>query len=439
MGLLLLECPAQQYAWGKVGMKSTVAKIAHANGQSIAADKPYAEYWMGTHPNGPAVVKENKDDKGVELKQWMMENKSEISTDPSLCESYGEAGNLPYLFKILSVNTALSIQAHPNKKVAEKLHAENPAVYKDPNHKPEMACAVTPFEALAGFLKLKEIVENINATEELRDLLLENQAANDTWGDQEKLKTDCEDTQKKLLRVLFTSLMESDEQKVKSQVDKLVARLEKTDDLKMPNELALRLAKQYPGDVGVFCAYFMCYRKLAPGQAVFLGADEPHAYLAGDCAEIMATSDNVIRAGLTPKLRDVPTLTSILTYRQPGQKDALFVPGNLLEGKKTGQHSLVYSPPDEAVTEFQLERATLTKTDGMYKLENSSFLSIMLVLSGTGTVTCSSRSGTKKQKSSLEVKSGDTLLVPVSTTDLEVEATGDGELVVFRASLKGAF
>jgi mannose-6-phosphate isomerase class I len=80
--------------------------------------------------------------------------------------------------------------------------------------------------------------------------------------------------------------------------------------------LVLRLEKQYPGDVGVISAFFFNYVKLNPGEALYLGANEPHAYIFGECVECMATSDNVVRAGLTPKHRDVQTLCSMLTYKQ---------------------------------------------------------------------------------------------------------------------------
>lgn len=80
--------------------------------------------------------------------------------------------------------------------------------------------------------------------------------------------------------------------------------------------LVLRLEKQYPDDVGVIAAFFLNYVKLNPGEALYLGANEPHAYISGECIECMATSDNVVRAGLTPKFRDVQTLCAMLTYKQ---------------------------------------------------------------------------------------------------------------------------
>lgn len=87
-------------------------------------------------------------------------------------------------------------------------------------------------------------------------------------------------------------------------------------ELTEKEELVLRLEKQYPGDIGVIAAFLFNYVKLNPGEALYLGANEPHAYIHGECVECMATSDNVVRAGLTPKNRDVQTLCSMLTYKQ---------------------------------------------------------------------------------------------------------------------------
>lgn len=86
--------------------------------------------------------------------------------------------------------------------------------------------------------------------------------------------------------------------------------------LSSKEELALLLERQYPDDVGVFASFFLNYIKLVPGEAVYLAANVPHAYISGECIECMATSDNVVRAGLTPKFRDTETLCSMLTYEQ---------------------------------------------------------------------------------------------------------------------------
>lgn len=110
--------------------------MAQLDGGKVAEEQPYAELWMGTHPSGPSRMHD---------------------TNENLSNYIGE--ELPFLFKVLSVRTALSIQAHPNKTLATQLHKENPSMYKDPNHKPELALAVSPFEAMCGFRALSEIAQ----------------------------------------------------------------------------------------------------------------------------------------------------------------------------------------------------------------------------------------------------------------------------------------
>lgn len=84
-------------------------------------------------------------------------------------------------------------------------------------------------------------------------------------------------------------------------IDTLVQRLGTAP--KTPKErLILRLNEQYPADVGVLSAFFLNYLSLPAGQSIALPANVPHAYVSGQLVECMATSDNVIRAGLTPKV-----------------------------------------------------------------------------------------------------------------------------------------
>jgi len=118
------------------------------------------------------------------------------------------------------------------------------------------------------------------------------------------------------LRDAFRALMTLSPAEVATHVTALKQRLDAATNTTPHDALALRLEQQYGADVGVLACFFLNYIVLAPGQAVALAANEPHAYVAGQCVECMATSDNVVRAGLTPKLRDVETLCSMLTYSQ---------------------------------------------------------------------------------------------------------------------------
>lgn len=122
-----LQCKTQSYDWGKLGNVSKVATYAKASGTSVDDATPYAELWMGTHPNAPSIV-HNQD---ITLEKLIKEN-VELSTK-EVHDQY--KGDLPFLFKILSIRKALSIQAHPDKTLGARLFAEFPENYKDPNHK----------------------------------------------------------------------------------------------------------------------------------------------------------------------------------------------------------------------------------------------------------------------------------------------------------------
>lgn len=104
-----LECPVKQYHWGKHGSKSLVAVLkSSANPEFVVNNgETYAELWMGTHPSGPAYVRK----RGTSLENWILTNPSTLGK--SVKSSFGV--NLPFLFKVLSIEMPLSIQVHPNK------------------------------------------------------------------------------------------------------------------------------------------------------------------------------------------------------------------------------------------------------------------------------------------------------------------------------------
>lgn len=216
-------------------------------------------------------------------------------------------GDLPFLLKVLSVAKALSIQAHPDLTLAQRLFKDQPTVYKDGNHKPEMALALTPFQALVGFTTPQQLRDTVAAVPELRAAL--GDSADAVLSGERETES---------LKAAFARLMSAPAAQAAAHVSQLAARLLCVEPgaLRPHERLALTLQAQYPGDVGILAAFFLNLVELQPGQAVALAANEPHAYLLGECVEVMATSDNVVRAGLTPKLRDVATLTAMLTYTQ---------------------------------------------------------------------------------------------------------------------------
>lgn len=349
-----MTCAVQNYDWGIKG-GCEVSSLGELNtGAPSDPSKPYAELWMGTHPSGPSVVSAT----GEGLKET-------IAADPTAhlgaktVERFGD--DLPFLTKVLSVAKALSIQAHPDKTLAEQLHADRPNVYKDANHKPEMTLAVTEFEALCGFVAGDVLAANLISVPELRAVV--GQAAADAFAASPGGKDE--------LRAVFTALMTADGDVVAAQVDALAARLHAKPDKTPVDALACRLNEQYPKDVGVLCAYVLNYLALKPGQCIYLAANEPHAYLAGECIECMATSDNVVRAGLTPKLRDTAILCDMLTYRAG-------VPV-VLDGERVDTSTTRYVPPFD---EFMLETVTVAP-GATYELTKSQGPCVYLVHRGS--------------------------------------------------------
>lgn len=262
---------------------------------------------MGTHPSGPAVpLTDTGDLMGPGFAELLEHN-------PSLLGDQVKGPQLPFLLKILSVSKALSIQAHPDRTLASRLYSDDPDHYPDPNHKPEMTIALTPFRALCGFRPLPEIVKAIQTYPELAELLHADQinALEKASTMQDK---DSEEA-RSALQAIFSRVMRADPAQVADLLDTMVSRIQSKDDSTNLDRLILLLNEQYPGDIGCFAALFLNDILLQPGESLFLAANEPHAYITGDCVECMAASDNVVRAGLTPKFRDVDTLVSMLTYR----------------------------------------------------------------------------------------------------------------------------
>ncbi len=234
-----LLCKVKHYDWGSHDENSIVAKFAKEHDDF---EGPFAEFWMGNHPNG---------------------------------QSYNVDSNKPFdkklsfLFKYLSIAKPLSIQVHPDKKTAEELHSLNPELYKDDNHKPEMAIALKESYLLYGF------------KEDWKEVLAK-------YPELEK-----KETLPELIEYLLS--LKHFEIDVKD---------EKLQDLMM----------HYPNDNGVLIALFMNYVKLNPDDAIVINPNVPHAYLYGELVECMACSDNVIRAGLTSKPIDVENLLKYISY-----------------------------------------------------------------------------------------------------------------------------
>jgi len=357
-----LKCQVQQYAWGKLGQNSQVAKYGRTACKDFALDesKPYAELWMGVHPNGPSVVAES----GESLAEYIRKNPS------CLGEKVGKqfSNQLPFLFKVLSVNKALSIQAHPAKDHAETLHAQRPQVYKDANHKPEIAIALTKFEGLCGFRPLDEIQKFVTHLPELQ-AVIGLQATEDLLA---STPTDYQTA----LKAAFKSLMESDKEIIGQQLNILCKRISSNTEKNLENDLFVQLNADFPGDVGCFVIYFLNRVSLNPGESMYLGPNVPHAYLSGDCVECMANSDNVVRAGLTPKLIDVETLVGMLEYKCGPAEERKYVGEAFPDGSGTK-----FNP---SVPDFAVNRIEVAGSADCYTAPVQDSASILLVTRGKG-------------------------------------------------------
>lgn len=242
---------------------------------------------MGTHPSNPSRdLTTNRT-----LLDLVSDNQALMST--SITKKYNS--KLPFLFKVLSINKALSIQAHPNKKLAEKLHARDSKNYPDDNHKPEMTIAITPFDGLCGFRPLAEVVHFLKHVPALRELVGDEGAKK--FEEAVKGKETSEDEQdteanKKALREVFELLMYADGEHVKSLAPQLIQQAKdegekfadggpESNNGKELADLMVRLDGQFPNDIGLFVSFFLNYIKLEVGEAMFLKADDIHAYLSG--------------------------------------------------------------------------------------------------------------------------------------------------------------
>ncbi|XP_038875067.1 mannose-6-phosphate isomerase 1-like isoform X2 [Benincasa hispida] len=420
--VLRLKCSVQTYDWGIRGQDSRVARFFALNsGSIIDSDKPYAEFWMGTHDSGPSFLipaaGENGggiDSDSTSLKSWVLENPNVLGD--KVVQKWGS--DIPFLFKVLSVAKPLSIQAHPDKELAKELHMLQPKVYRDANHKPEMALAITEFEALCGFISLEELKDVLHTVPEIVEMI-GNAATNrvlllDDEDDEEDLKS--------ALRSAFTQLMSASKLVISKATSELKRRLHSQSEVRQltaKEVLVLSLEKQYPDDVGVIAAFFLNYVKLSPGEALYLGANEPHAYIRGECIECMATSDNVVRAGLTPKFRDVQTLCAMLTYKQGFPE--------ILQGVPMNPYITKYIPPFD---EFEIDRCVLPKGESVL-FPASPGPSIFLVAGGEGMMLLNEES----HRSDV-VSEGDVLFVPAQT---EINITSEVELLIFRTGVNNKF
>lgn len=285
----------QNYAWGSKTALTDLYGIANPN------NLPMAELWMGAHPKSSSKI-EDASGQIHSLRDVIDADKAALLGD-KVAQRFGE---LPFLFKVLCADQPLSIQVHPNKQASEIGFAKENAAgipldaaernYKDPNHKPELVFALTPFLAMNAFREFSEIIS-----------LLQPVA-----GANKAIAHFLENPNADALSQLFASLLNMQGEEKSHALAVLKAALNSQQG--EPWETIRLISEFYPDDSGLFSPLLLNVVKLNPGEAMFLFAETPHAYLQGVALEVMANSDNVLRAGLTPKYIDIPELVANVKF-----------------------------------------------------------------------------------------------------------------------------
>ena len=285
----------QYYAWGSHNALTALYGYPNPDNQ------PMAELWMGAHPKSSSYLVDKDGDERV-LRDVIDGAKSALLGE-TVAERFGE---LPFLFKVLCAAQPLSIQVHPSKQAAVDGFAKENARgipldspqrnYKDPNHKPELVYALTPFLAMNGFREFSEIMTLLQPVSEAHDLI----------------NHFLEQPDEKQLSQLFAGLLALEGEPKNQALAVLKSALSRQQG--EPWDTIRSISKFYPNDTGLFSPLLLNVVKLAPGEAMFLFAETPHAYLDGVALEVMANSDNVLRAGLTPKYIDIPELIANVKF-----------------------------------------------------------------------------------------------------------------------------
>jgi len=389
-----LKGVVQHYSWGGYDF---IPQLLHLENTDR---KPYAEYWMGAHPNHSASIENGKE---IVLNDFIAGHTSEVLGE-AVAKKFS---SLPYLFKVLDVRQMLSIQVHPSKSSAEKgfeeenkkgipLNAPN-RNYKDKNHKPELMVALSDFWLLHGFKNENDLKRILEKKEELYFLK--------------------EIFQDKGYKGLYEEIMLMGQGRIDQILNPLLQRivllyengsLQKDSEDFWAARAALDFCKGDHCDRGIFSIYFFNLVHLKNRQGIYQPAGLPHAYLEGQNVEVMANSDNVLRAGLTDKHIDVPELMKHVHFEAT-------VPKILNPGPS---HKIFSSPAEE----FEMQQYCLQENE--QQIIQTKTAETFLVMEGNVQV--------RSANEQIEFKSSDAFFV-LAETDLTIKALS--ELNLFRVTI----
>ncbi|MFI6657865.1 mannose-6-phosphate isomerase, class I [Streptomyces sp. NPDC050523] len=378
-----LDNTIRPYAWG-----STTAIPALLGVEP--SGEPQAEMWMGAHPGAPSRTA-----RGTLVEVVDADPKGELGL--AAVAKFGP--RLPFLFKILAAGAPLSLQVHPDLAQAKEGYEDEERRgipvdaphrnYKDANHKPELICALTEFDGLCGFRDPLQAAD-----------LLAGLGVDSLTPYVDLLHAHPEDA---ALREVLTAILTADPEEMHRTVTAAASACTRLGGAYAPYA---DIAHHYPGDPGVIAAMLLNHVRLQPGEALFLGAGIPHAYLNGLGVEIMANSDNVLRCGLTPKHVDVPELLRIVRFEASD-------PGVLRpEASPDGEE--VYETP---IDEFRLSRYVLPEGGTTHDLTRDT---PQILLCTAGTVRADGH----------ELRPGQSVFVPAGE---QAEVSGAG--TIFRATV----
>ena len=287
----------QSYPWG------TKDAIPSLIGQAPDA-KPWAEQWYGAHPLGDSPTPD-----GATLSEHLAQQQYQLGKAALM--TFGR--RLPFLMKILSAASPLSLQAHPTRQQAREGHARESLLgvplgapersFKDDWPKPETIVALTSFEALVGFrdpVRTAQLFEDLGVGDALASVI---GPLRDRDGSP-------------ALQEVFLDVLSLDDRRhlVDEVLGAAVNHLDAPGELGLFARTAVEIDEYFPSDPGILAALLLNRFSLEPGQALALAPGVMHSYLRGCCIEVMANSDNVLRGGLTAKHIDVDALLHVVSF-----------------------------------------------------------------------------------------------------------------------------
>jgi len=410
-----LANPVRHYAWGS---PTAIPEFL----RSEADGSPVAELWMGAHPLDSSRL---VGDDGTEPLDAAVEAAPEQLLGAAVTERWGP--RLPFLLKVIAAAEPLSLQVHPNAEQAEAGFAREEASglprtapqrsYRDPSHKPEVALALTPFRALAGFRPPVETLAVIDGLE----LDGSGAAAPSPTLAAFRAALRLPDPSQ-ALREAFDVVTGAGLAEVAGACEALAeasaARLAGGGAHEDDDRCVVDLQRAHPADIGVLLSVLMHHVVLAPGEALFVGPGQPHAYLCGLAVEAMACSDNVLRAGLTRKHVDIAELRSVLDFTP--------VPLPRLEPRRRGTGLVSFEPP---VDDVALDVVDVGRDDAPSGGPLPAEPGPRILLALAGELRVGADGAAAAGAAAVELSRGQSVFVPAGT---QVQVHGRGRLAVAR-------